>query len=159
MHGSSDTLRIYLTVVWVGFDNQSKLGLSGSQAALPIWTDFMIRATAGTPVTDFVPPPGIKFIDVDPISGQLATSSCTSVVREAFAEGRRTRGYVRFASGSADASSEIRMMLHLERSRTARKTVARIAIRDCLFADLLGCTELCATTSLSPTCSDFACQI
>ena len=76
-----------LTVVWVGFDNQSKLGLSGSQAALPIWTDFMIRATAGTPVTDFVPPPGIKFLDVDPISGQLATASCTSVIREAFIEG------------------------------------------------------------------------
>jgi penicillin-binding protein 1B len=76
-----------LTVVWVGFDNQSKLGLSGSQAALPIWTDFMIRATAGTPVTDFVPPPGIKFVDVDPISGQLATPRCTSVIREAFVEG------------------------------------------------------------------------
>jgi len=76
-----------LTVVWVGFDNQSKLGLSGSQAALPIWTDFMIRATAGTPMTDFVPPPGIKFVDVDPISGQLATASCTSVIREAFIEG------------------------------------------------------------------------
>jgi penicillin-binding protein 1B len=76
-----------LTVVWVGFDNQSKLGLSGSQAALPIWTDFMIRATAGTPVTDFVPPPEIKFVDVDPISGQLATPSCTSVIREAFVEG------------------------------------------------------------------------
>jgi penicillin-binding protein 1B len=76
-----------LTVVWVGFDNQSKLGLSGSQAALPIWTDFMIRATAGTPVTDFVAPPGIKFVDVDPISGQLATPSCTSVIREAFIEG------------------------------------------------------------------------
>jgi penicillin-binding protein 1B len=76
-----------LTVVWVGFDNQSKLGLSGSQAALPIWTDFMMRATAGTPVTDFVPPPGIKFVDVDPISGQLVTPSCRSVIREAFAEG------------------------------------------------------------------------
>ncbi|HEX6436461.1 MAG TPA: PBP1A family penicillin-binding protein [Candidatus Binatia bacterium] len=76
-----------LTVVWVGFDNQSKLGLSGSQAALPIWTDFMIRATAGTPMTDFVAPPGIKFVDVDPISGQLATASCTSVIREAFIEG------------------------------------------------------------------------
>jgi len=76
-----------LAVVWVGFDNQSKLGLSGSQAALPIWTDFMKRATAGTPVTDFVPPPGVRFVEVDPISGQLATLNCSSFVREAFAEG------------------------------------------------------------------------
>jgi penicillin-binding protein 1B len=46
-----------LAVVWVGYDNQSKLGLSGAQAALPIWTEFMKSATASMPVTDFVPPP------------------------------------------------------------------------------------------------------
>jgi penicillin-binding protein 1B len=76
-----------LAVVWVGFDNQSKLALSGSQAALPIWTEFMKRATAGTPVVDFMPPPGVKIIDIDPLSGQPATSSCPSVIREAFIEG------------------------------------------------------------------------
>lgn len=76
-----------LAVVWVGFDNQSKLGLSGGQAALPIWTEFMKRATAGTPVTDFVPPPGIKIIEIDPLSGQPATASCPYVLREAFFEG------------------------------------------------------------------------
>ena len=36
-----------LTVVWVGFDDNQPVGLSGSQAALPIWTDFMTRALAG----------------------------------------------------------------------------------------------------------------
>jgi penicillin-binding protein 1B len=76
-----------LAVVWVGFDNQTKLGLSGAQAALPIWTEFMKRATAGTPVTDFVPPPGIKIVDIDPLSGQLATPSCPTVLHEAFIEG------------------------------------------------------------------------
>jgi penicillin-binding protein 1B len=76
-----------LAVVWVGFDNQSKLNLSGAQAALPIWTEFMKRATAGMPVTDFVPPPGVKIVDIDPLTGQLATSSCPSVLREAFLEG------------------------------------------------------------------------
>ena len=38
-----------LTVVWVGFDNNQPIGLSGSQAALPIWTAFMKRALAGRP--------------------------------------------------------------------------------------------------------------
>jgi penicillin-binding protein 1A len=50
-----------LAVVWVGFDGPSKLNLSGAEAALPIWTDFMKSATASMPVTDFVapaPPPG-----------------------------------------------------------------------------------------------------
>ena len=38
-----------LTVVWVGFDDNQPVGLSGAQAALPIWTEFMTRALAGTP--------------------------------------------------------------------------------------------------------------
>ncbi|HMF47535.1 MAG TPA: PBP1A family penicillin-binding protein [Candidatus Saccharimonadales bacterium] len=46
-----------LAVVWVGFDGQSKLNLSGADAALPIWTEFMKAATASMPVTDFVGPP------------------------------------------------------------------------------------------------------
>ncbi|HEV8342290.1 MAG TPA: PBP1A family penicillin-binding protein [Candidatus Binatia bacterium] len=82
-----------LAVVWVGFDNQTKLGLSGAQAALPIWTDFMKRATAGTPVTDFVPPPGIKMVNIDPLSGYLATSNCPRVILEAFIEGEEPSGY------------------------------------------------------------------
>ncbi len=45
-----------LAVVWVGFDGPSKLNLSGAEAALPIWTDFMKSATATMPVTDFVAP-------------------------------------------------------------------------------------------------------
>ena len=81
-----------LAVVWVGFDNQSKLGLSGAQAALPIWTEFMKRATAGTPVNDFIPPPGIKIIDIDPASGLRATPRCPQVVREAFLEGEEPSG-------------------------------------------------------------------
>ena len=45
-----------LAVVWIGFDGQSKLNLSGSEAALPIWTEFMKSAAAGMPVTDFIAP-------------------------------------------------------------------------------------------------------
>ncbi len=33
-----------LTVVWVGLDDNQPLGLSGAQAALPIWTSFMKNA-------------------------------------------------------------------------------------------------------------------
>jgi membrane carboxypeptidase/penicillin-binding protein len=76
-----------LAVVWVGFDNKAKLGLSGAQAALPIWTEFMKLATAGAPITDFAPPPGIKIVEIDPLSGQLATPNCSYVLREAFLEG------------------------------------------------------------------------
>ena len=81
-----------LAVVWVGFDGQSKLGLSGAQAALPIWTEFMKQATAGTPITDFIPPPGIKIVEIDPLSGQLATPNCPYILREAFLEGDEPTG-------------------------------------------------------------------
>jgi len=36
--------RDLLTVVWVGRDDNQPLGLTGAQAALPIWTAFMKRA-------------------------------------------------------------------------------------------------------------------
>lgn len=82
-----------LAVVWVGFDNQSKLGLSGAQAALPIWTEFMKQAVSGTPVTDFIPPAGIKMVDIDAETGYLATPGCPHVIREAFFEGEEPTGY------------------------------------------------------------------
>jgi penicillin-binding protein 1B len=81
-----------LAVVWVGFDNQSKLGLSGAQAALPIWSEFMKQATAGTPVNDFIPPAGVKMVDIDPLSGYRATPNCPQVVREAFLDGEEPTG-------------------------------------------------------------------
>ncbi len=58
-----------LALVWVGFDRQSELGLPGSRAALPIWTDFMKKATSRLPVTDFVTPPGVSAFDPGPRPG------------------------------------------------------------------------------------------
>ena len=76
-----------LTVVWVGFDDNRPLGLSGAQAALPIWTAFMTRALAGRQTVPFEVPDGITFVDIDPESGKLPTPSCPRVFREAFIAG------------------------------------------------------------------------
>ena len=80
-----------LTVVWVGFDNNQPIGLSGSQAALPIWTSFMKRALAGRPNRSFDVPAGITFVDIDKDTGQLATPNCPRVYREAFLAGTEPR--------------------------------------------------------------------
>ncbi len=48
-----------LTVVWVGLDDNQPLGLSGAQAALPIWTSFMKNAVAGRGSSSFEAPPGV----------------------------------------------------------------------------------------------------
>jgi membrane carboxypeptidase/penicillin-binding protein len=78
-----------LTVVWVGFDQRTDLNLAGSAAALPIWTDFMKKATAVAPATPFLPPPGIVLARIDPASGLLATPDCPRSLEEAFFEGQQ----------------------------------------------------------------------
>ena len=76
-----------LTVVWVGFDDNQPLGLSGAQAALPIWTQFMKAALAGRSSVPFDVPEGITFVNIDPLSGKLATPSCPKPFNEAFKAG------------------------------------------------------------------------
>src|SRR5437899_12435411 len=58
-----------LTVVWVGFDDNQPVGLSGAKAALPIWTDFMIRALAGHQSIPFDAPEGVGFAEVCAATG------------------------------------------------------------------------------------------
>ena len=76
-----------LTVVWVGLDDNQPLGLSGAQAALPIWTAFMTRALAGHANQAFEVPEGIVFVDIDKDTGKLATPACPKVFRESFLAG------------------------------------------------------------------------
>ena len=76
-----------LTAVWVGFDDNQPIGLSGSQAALPMWTTFMKRALAGRPNIRFEPPEGVEFVAIDADTGQLATPNCPKVINEAFIVG------------------------------------------------------------------------
>ncbi len=76
-----------LAVVWVGLDDNQVLGLSGSQSALPIWTAFMLRATAGRANVPFPVPPGITQAEIDRDTGQLALPACPRTTTEAFLTG------------------------------------------------------------------------
>ncbi|MGE3705530.1 MAG: penicillin-binding transpeptidase domain-containing protein, partial [Vicinamibacterales bacterium] len=76
-----------LTVVWVGFDDNQPVGLSGAQAALPIWTPFMRRALAGHPSASFDAPAGVTFVDVCPDTGKRPSPFCPRVMSESFLEG------------------------------------------------------------------------
>jgi penicillin-binding protein 1B len=75
-----------VTVVWVGYDDNSATGLSGATAALPVWSRFVqaVRPPNGYPA--FVPPPGIVMVMIDPTTGQLATPYCPTTVTEVFPE-------------------------------------------------------------------------
>jgi penicillin-binding protein 1B len=76
-----------LAVVWVGFDDNQVLGLSGSQAALPIWTSFMNRALAGHANVPLREPGGLVWAEIDRETGKLALPGCPRVMREAFVAG------------------------------------------------------------------------
>jgi penicillin-binding protein 1B len=76
-----------LTVVWVGLDDNQPLGLSGAQAALPIWTSFMKNAVAGRGSSSFSAPPGVTFVEIDRDTGKIATPICPRVTNEAFLSG------------------------------------------------------------------------
>jgi penicillin-binding protein 1B len=82
-----------LTVVWVGYDDNSPMGLSGAQAALPIWVDFMKAAMAGRPSQAFQAPPGIVEVEVDPASGDIAHAGCPTRRMEVFIEGTEPQGF------------------------------------------------------------------
>ncbi len=67
--------------VWVGFDDNEQLGLTGGEAALPIWIDFMkatldLRPELGA--RSFAQPDDVTFVEVDPDTDQLATGACPS---------------------------------------------------------------------------------
>src|SRR5580658_8171336 len=61
--------------VWVGFDQPESLGLTGAQAALPAWVQFMQDAAPADP-EDFPEPSGITMATIDPETGGLATPAC-----------------------------------------------------------------------------------
>lgn len=87
-----------LTVVWVGLDDNQPVGLSGSQAALPIWTTFMIRALAGRSNVEFETPEGVVFSEIDRDTGKLALPSCPRIFREAFVQGTEPMEFCRLHS-------------------------------------------------------------
>ena len=78
-----------LSLVWLGFDDNSPVGLSGGEGAVPIWTRYMLAATAGQQNFDFAAPPNIALTQVDETSGGLATPYCPQnvIVTEAFKMG------------------------------------------------------------------------
>jgi penicillin-binding protein 1B len=91
-------------VVWVGFDDNSELGLEGSKSALPIWASFMKQALAIKPElggSEFTKPEGIADEEIDPASGLLADETVCPVHRtEYFIEG--TQPTEKCSSQSAD---------------------------------------------------------
>jgi penicillin-binding protein 1B len=75
-----------LCVVWIGFDDNTPLNITGADSALPVWSDFMRGALDLRPelgAASFDVPDGVTSVEIDPDTGMLASDSCPT--RELFA--------------------------------------------------------------------------
>jgi len=75
-----------LALAWVGYDDNATMNLSGSSAALPLWTGFMKKVRPKGD-GDFAGPAGVILVRVDPATGGLVSTSCPGGRFEAFIEG------------------------------------------------------------------------
>jgi penicillin-binding protein 1B len=65
--------------VWIGFDDNQQLGLTGAEAALPAWVEFMKTAIDLRPELggkSFAQPEGITIAEIDPETDELASGKC-----------------------------------------------------------------------------------
>ena len=76
-----------LVAVWVGFDDNRGLNLSGSSAALPIFADFVRRLPSQYFEVPFPTTPGIVTASIDPTTGMLVTEECPKSLNEVFLAG------------------------------------------------------------------------
>jgi penicillin-binding protein 1B len=83
----------FLAIAWVGFDDNRDLTLEGSRSALPIWTDFMLKANALYPprgdesIYFSAPEYGLEYVTIDRLSNMPATAGCIDTYDEVFLEG------------------------------------------------------------------------
>jgi penicillin-binding protein 1B len=75
-----------VTVVWVGRDDGRPLGLTGSEAAAPLWREFMRRAVPLRPPHRLERPPLVVDRYVDAETGLLVRSFNPRAMREVFRE-------------------------------------------------------------------------
>ena len=78
-----------VTGVFIGYDQPKSLGdeETGASLAVPIWTEIMGKALAGTPPTPFRIPPGLDLVRIDAESGALPGPNTRKVILEAFMPG------------------------------------------------------------------------
>jgi penicillin-binding protein 1B len=82
----------YIAIAWVGFDDNTDLNIEGARSALPIWTDFMLKAQELHPPRDpgamyFAAPDGIVEEEVPSDAHVPPAWGCEEHHREMFLAG------------------------------------------------------------------------
>jgi penicillin-binding protein 1B len=77
----------FLTAVWVGYDDNRALHLSGSQAAVPLFAEFSRALPPRAFEENFRVPSDVVTAEIDPDTGGLATPYCPRRMTEVFISG------------------------------------------------------------------------
>ena len=77
--------------VWVGYDRNQVVNLTGSVAAGPMWADFIKGASAQLPEQDFRVPYNVTSLPICLDSGFIATEYCPRSITMAFEKGSEPR--------------------------------------------------------------------
>jgi len=81
----------FLAAVWVGYDDNRPVRLTGTQAAVPIFADFSRSVPAQFFAENFQVPSDIVTAEIDPETGALATPECPRRMTEVFISGTQPR--------------------------------------------------------------------
>lgn len=81
----------FLAAVWVGYDDNRPVRLTGTQAAVPIFADFSRSVPAQYFSENFPVPSDIVTAEIDPETGDLATPECPRRMTEVFISGTQPR--------------------------------------------------------------------
>jgi penicillin-binding protein 1B len=81
----------FLAAVWLGFDDNRPVKLTGGQAAVPIFADFSRSVPSQAFAESFPVPSDIVTAEIDPETGSLASSACPRRLTEVFISGTEPR--------------------------------------------------------------------
>ncbi len=147
-------------VVWVGFDDNSDLGLTGGATAAPIWADFMTKALQVRPDLggNFEDPGGLVTVNIDPETGLLARSEAGSAVGRAeyFLQGTEPEGSApRDSKEEEDPDKDPYKKPNevedpYEKPPATQRAARPRELQNQNFPDAMVSIEVCATTGLLP---------
>jgi penicillin-binding protein 1B len=90
----------YLSVVWLGRDDNKSIGLTGSTGALPIWSSLMKQIS--TQPVNLIPPDNITLALVNPGSGLLTNKECADGKQYPYISGSEPTTYSECGQGVFD---------------------------------------------------------
>lgn len=93
------------TGVWVGYDDNSVIDLTGGKAAAPIWGDFMRCVSGELSESSFIPPRSTLWVDIDTDSGGRASPECPreKIVREVYVAGTEPKTLCPLHNGAQES--------------------------------------------------------